>query len=142
MAAPSQSPGMTPRGSFFVLTGLGVGLVIASSLVEAPPILVWNATASAPGGLYCIVSPSGLQAGDLVLVRPDPASAAVYAERGYLPLGLPLLKRVGALRGMRVCERAGDLTIEGRHIASALPIDGRGRPMASWPACRTSSDGA
>ena len=132
---------MTPCASSFVLTGLGAALAIASSLVEPRPILVWNATASAPRGLYCIVSPSGLQAGDLALVQPDPASAAVYAERGYLPLGVPLLKRVGALGGMRVCEHGGDVTIEGRHVANALPIDGRGRPMTSWSGCRALSDG-
>jgi hypothetical protein len=33
---------MTPIASFFTLTGLGVGLVIASSLVEHRPILVWE----------------------------------------------------------------------------------------------------
>jgi conjugative transfer signal peptidase TraF len=132
---------MMATGSFFVLTGLGVGLVIASSVVEPPPILVWNATASAPRGLYWIVSPSGLQAGDLVLVQPDPASAALYAERGYLPLGVPLLKRVGALGGMRVCEHGGDVTIEGRQVANALPIDGHGHPMTSWSGCRALSDG-
>ena len=132
---------MTSSASSFVLTGLGVGLAIASTLVEPRPILVWNATASAPRGLYCIVSPNGVQAGDFVLVQPDPASAAVYAERGYLPLGVPLLKRVGALGGMRVCEHGGDVTIEGRHVASALPNDGRGRPMASWSGCRALSNG-
>jgi conjugative transfer signal peptidase TraF len=131
---------MTPSASSFVLTGLGAALAIASSLVEPRPILVWNATASAPRGLYCIAPLTDLQAGDLVLVQPDPASAALYAERGYLPLGVPLLKRVGALRSMRVCEHVGDLTIEGRHVASAMPIDGRGRPMACWSGCRTLSD--
>jgi conjugative transfer signal peptidase TraF len=131
---------MTASGSFFVLSGLGVGLAIVSSLVEPRPILVWNATASAPRGLYCIVSPSGLQAGDLVLVQPDPASAALYAERGYLPRGVPLLKHVGALGGMRVCEHVGDVTIDGRHVANALPIDGRGRPMTSWSGCQALSD--
>ncbi len=132
---------MTRRGSWFVLTGLGVGLVIVSSLVEPRRILVWNATASAPRGLYFIVSPSGLQAGDLVLVQPDPANAALYAERGYLPLGVPLLKRVGALGGMPVCEHGGVVTIEGRHVANALPIDGQARPMTSWSGCRALSDG-
>ncbi len=132
---------MTPRASSFVLSGLDVGLAIASSLLEPRPILVWNATASAPRGLYCIVSPTGLQAGDLVLVQPDPASAALYAERGYLPLGVPLLKRVGALGGMRVCEDSGDVTIEGRHVTNALPIDGWGRPMTSWSGCRVLSGG-
>ena len=75
-----------------------------------------------------------------MLVQPDPASAAVYAERGYLPLGVPLLKRVGALGGMRVCEHGGIVTIEGRQVANALPIDGRGRPMTSWSGCRALSD--
>jgi conjugative transfer signal peptidase TraF len=132
---------MMASASSLVLSGLGVGLAIASSLVEPRPILVWNATASVPRGLYCIAPLTGLQAGDLVLVQPDPASAAVYAERGYLPLGVPLLKRVGALGGMRVCERGGDVTIEGRHVANALPIDGRGRPMTSWSGCRALSNG-
>src|SRR6266481_9904295 len=103
MAAALQGCGMMATGSFFVLTGLGVGLVIASSLVEPRPILVWNATASAPRGLYCIAPLTGLETGDLVLVQPDPASATMYAERGYLPLRVPLLKRVGALGGMPVC---------------------------------------
>jgi conjugative transfer signal peptidase TraF len=132
---------MKASASSFVLSGLGVGLAIASSLVEPRPILVWNATASAPRGLYCIAPLTGLQAGDLVLVQPDPASAALYAERGYLPLGVPLLKRVGALGGMRVCEHGGDVTIDGRHVANALPIDGRERPMISWSGCRALSDG-
>jgi conjugative transfer signal peptidase TraF len=131
---------MTASASIFVLSGLGVGLAIAASLVEPRPILVWNATASAPRGLYCIAPLTGLQAGDLVLVQPDPASAALYAERGYLPLGVPLLKRAGALGGMRVCEHGGDVTIEGRHVVNALPIDGRGRPMTSWSGCRALSD--
>jgi conjugative transfer signal peptidase TraF len=132
---------MMGSASSFVLSGLGVGLAISSSLVEPRPILVWNATASAPRGLYCIAPLTGLQAGDLVLVQPDPASAALYAERGYLPLGVPLLKRVGALGGMRVCEDSGDVTIEGRHVANALPNDGRGRPMTSWSGCRALSKG-
>jgi conjugative transfer signal peptidase TraF len=131
---------MMASTSIFILTGLGAALAIASSLVDSPPILVWNATASAPRGLYCIAPLTGLQASDLVLVQPDPASAALYAERGYLPLGVPLLKRVGALGGMRVCQRGGDVTIEGRHVANALPTDGRGRPMTPWSGCRALSD--
>ena len=130
-----------PSGLTVVLTGFGVALAIASSLLELRPILVWNATASAPRGLYSITPVTELQAGDLVLIQPDPASAAVYAERGYLPLGVPLLKRVGALGGMRICEHAGDVTIEGRHVANALPTDGRGRPMTPWSGCQALNDG-
>jgi conjugative transfer signal peptidase TraF len=131
---------MTASASIFVLTAVGAALAIASSLIGPRPILVWNATASAPRGLYCIARPAGFQAGDLVLVQPDPASAAVYAERGYLPLGVALLKRVVALGGMRVCEHDGDVTIEGRYVANALRIDGQGRPMTFWSGCRVLND--
>jgi conjugative transfer signal peptidase TraF len=124
-----------------VLTGLGTALAIASSLVDARPILVWNATASVPRGLYRIAPPTALQAGDLALLQPDPASALIYAERGYLPLGLPLVKRVAALAGMRVCEQAGEVAINNRHVADALPIDGQGRPMTPWSGCRAMRDG-
>src|SRR5258708_24168628 len=127
MAAPPQSTGMMLNPSLFVLSGLGVGLAIASSLVDPRPILVWNATASEPRGLYCIAPLTGLQAGDLVLVQPDPASAALYAERGYLPLGVPLLKRVGALGGMRVCEHGGEVTITDRPVVQSLPQHTRRR---------------
>jgi conjugative transfer signal peptidase TraF len=132
---------MIPRAGIFALTGLGVGFAIVSSLVDARPILVWNATASAPRGLYRIAPPTALQTGDFVLLRPDPTSAAIYAERGYLPLGVPLLKRVGALAGMRVCEQAGEVAINDKHVADALLIDGRGRPMIYWAGCRALRDG-
>jgi type IV secretory pathway protease TraF len=29
----------------------------------------------------------------------------------------------------------------GRHVATAQPIDGRGRPITSWSGCRTLGDG-
>jgi type IV secretory pathway protease TraF len=124
-----------------LLTAFGVALIMAPILITSRPILVWNATASAPRGLYRIAPPAALRAGDLVLLRPDPASADMYAKRGYLPLGVPLLKRVGALGGMDVCEQAGDVMINGRQVATAQPIDGRGRPMTSWSGCRALSDG-
>ena len=132
---------MMAHAGVLVLTGLGAAFAIASSLVEARPILVWNATASVPRGLYRIAPPTALQTGDLVLLQPDPASALIYAERGYLPLGLPLVKRVAALAGMRVCEQAGEVAINNRHVADALPIDGQGRPMTPWSGCRVMRDG-
>jgi type IV secretory pathway protease TraF len=61
---------MMPHAGVLALTGLGVAFAIASSLVDARPILIWNATASAPRGLYRITPPTALQAGDLVLLRP------------------------------------------------------------------------
>ena len=122
---------------------VGLALLLASASVDAQPVLVWNATASAPIGLYRVraVGDRPLRIGALVLIRPDAANARLYAERGYLPLGVPLLKRVVAVAGQSVCERDGALSIDGRHVADALTADGQGRPLVAWSGCRPLRDG-
>ena len=122
---------------------VGLALLLASAAVSARPLLVWNATASAPIGFYRVrpVGNRPLRIGELALIRPDAASARLYAERGYLPLGVPLLKRVVAVAGQNVCERDRVLSIDGRHVADALPTDGRGRPLVAWSGCRLLRDG-
>jgi conjugative transfer signal peptidase TraF len=100
------------------------------------PLFVWNATASMPRGLYRVAVPGNLRVGDVVLFRPDPASAALFAERGYLPRGVPLLKPVAAIGGATVCEQDGRVAIDGHHVADALAFDGRDRPLAAWCGCR------
>lgn len=136
---------MTRRSRWRVLSGMliGLALLLASVTVGAQPLLVWNATASAPIGLYRVLPLASrpFRIGELVLIRPDAANARLYAERGYLPLGVPLLKRVVAVAGQSVCERDGTLSIDGRHVADALPTDGRGRPLVAWSGCRPLRDG-
>jgi conjugative transfer signal peptidase TraF len=119
----------------------GIAFLLAS-VADMHPLIVWNATASAPIGFYRL-RPAGerpLRKGDIVLVRPDTESVQLYAERGYLPLGVPLLKRIAATAGQIVCEQDGMVSIDGRHVADALRADGRGRPLISWHGCRPLRD--
>ena len=125
------------RVVILAIIAVAVTLVSGTPTRGAYPLLVWNATASAPQGFYRIEPPSPLPVGDLVLLKPDPASAALYAERGYLPRGVPLLKPVAAVAGMRVCEQDGRVAIGGRFAAVALPADGMHRSMTYWTGCRT-----
>jgi conjugative transfer signal peptidase TraF len=122
---------------------VALALLFASAAVGAHPLVIWNATASAPIGFYRVrpVGEGSLRNGELVLVRLDVASAQLYARRGYLPLGVPLLKRIAATAGQVVCERDGDLSIDGRHVADALAADRRGRPLLVWRGCRRLQDG-
>ena len=122
---------------------IGLALLLASATIGAQPLLVWNATASAPIGLYRVrpVGNRPLRIGELVLIQPDAANARLYAERGYLPFGVALLKRVVAVAGQCVCERGGVLSIDARHVADALPADGQGRPLVAWSGCRLLHDG-
>jgi conjugative transfer signal peptidase TraF len=98
------------------------------------PRLVWNASASAPLGFYRTVS-GPVARGDLVLAELPPAARALAAKRGYLPLGVPLVKRVGALAGDVVCRRHRTVTINRQPVAEALPSDSKGRALPSWKGC-------
>lgn len=122
-------------------TALAVTAVCGSPKSGAHPLVVWNATASAPLGFYRVVPWPPLRLGDLVLLQPDVVSAALYAERRYLPRGVPLLKPVAAIAGMQVCEQDARVAIDGRFAAVALPADGLRRPMRAWTGCRVLGTG-
>jgi conjugative transfer signal peptidase TraF len=135
--AAAESGVMTRFGWFFATYFAVLGIGVAA-LLHPRPRLVWNATASAPVGLYWVMvsgSPP-LRDDDLVLLRPDPAIARLFAARGYLPAGVPLLKRIAATAGQAVCERGGVLAIDGMPTATALMADHRGRPLTPWTGCR------
>lgn len=55
----------------------------------ARPLLLWNATASAPIGLYLVRSDRSPVVGELVVVRPDPALSQWMVARGYIGQGVP-----------------------------------------------------
>lgn len=117
---------------------LGLGGVACALLAwrPAPPQLMWNATSSVPVGLYRLVRPTDLRAGDLVVVRPSPQLAALLSARGLLPSGVPLLKPVAAMPGARVCRRGDAVTIDGASVGAARGRDPRGRPLPRWSGCR------
>jgi conjugative transfer signal peptidase TraF len=114
----------------------GVALLGLSALPQGRPWLVWNASASAPIGLYRVVA-GPVERGDWVLVRPPEDVVVLAAERGYLPLGVPLVKRVAARAGDAVCARMGVLFINGQEVARPLVRDRAGRPMPRWRGCRS-----
>jgi hypothetical protein len=63
------------------------------------------------------------------------------ADCGYLPRGVPLLKRVAAVAGQTVCERDSEVSIDGGAVADALPVDGRGHKITPWSGCGKLSNG-
>jgi conjugative transfer signal peptidase TraF len=111
---------------------VGAGLALA----PRPPIVLWNATASAPLGLYRLSSVRAPRVGDWVALRPPRPLAAWLAAYGYLPLHVPLLKRVAAVGGQRVCRLGDQLTVDGRAAARTRARDRRGRSLPAWGGCR------
>ena len=111
-----------------------------SVFVEPSKTLIWNASASAPIGLYLIQSADDLDVTDLVAVVPPPLIAEFLSDRGYLPIGMPMMKRILALPGDTVCRHGLDIVAYGSTIGHARERDKAGRKMPVWQGCRRIGD--
>ena len=133
-----------------LLGQLATAPAITSTLLPAsaaptaylPKLLLWNTSASVPRGLYWLRPASPLHANELVAVKPPEPLAKFLAARGYLPLGVPLLKHIAALPGQTVCRHAHTVTVDGHAVAVAREHDAHGRLLPSWQGCRTLRAGA
>jgi len=103
------------------------------------PRLIWNATASAPIGFYAVVQASSLHRGDLVLAVPPPSVQHFAAQRDYLPIGVPLVKHIGALGGDDVCGKDHVISINGHIAVRRLTSDHLHRPLPGWTGCHALS---
>jgi conjugative transfer signal peptidase TraF len=115
-----------------------MGALAIAALISGSrrPLIVFNATASAPIGFYRVHPPAPLRLGALVLVETPQSVRALAAARGYLPASAPLVKRVAARSGTTVCAHDGAIAIDGRRVAVQKKTDGRGRRLPLWLGCR------
>lgn len=121
-----------------ILVAAGAVTLAAVSIVlpEHRP-LVWNISPSVPTGLYWIIEAKQLSVGDRVAIDPPPMLRQMLARRGYLPSGVPLLKRIAAIQGQQVCRFRHGITIDGELVALARARDTLGRQLPRWSGCRT-----
>ncbi|MDQ7777323.1 S26 family signal peptidase [Paracoccus aminovorans] len=129
------------RAAYLAATGLGVLVIVGVSVADIAPRLIWNASASVPVGLYRLEPPTHLALGDLVAVAPPEPLAQFVTTRGYVGPGVPLLKRVAALPGTRVCRTGTTIAVQGQAIGTARERDRRGRPLPVWQGCRLLAEG-
>ena len=119
-----------------VATGL-----LLSTIGRTTPRYIWNASNSVPIGLYRVQPATQLTVTELVAVQPPVLLAAFLDLNGYLPIGVPMLKRVLALPGQTVCRNGLTVVIDGIDIGDARERDGRGRPLPAWHGCRVIAEG-
>ncbi|MEZ5897212.1 MAG: S26 family signal peptidase [Parvularculaceae bacterium] len=127
---------MRARRKFIAVSLVAIAAIGVASAISFAPKLVWNASASAPVGLYKIEK-SALEVGDFVLVSPSEEAAKLIAERGYLPQDIPLIKRVAALSGDQICREDSAIFINNTFVATAQNVDSLGRNMPTWSGCFT-----
>jgi conjugative transfer signal peptidase TraF len=120
----------------FVATGL-----LLSTIGGTTPHYIWNASKSVPIGLYRVQPTARSTVTELVAVQPPDLLATFLDLNGYLPIGVPMLKRVLALPGQTVCRDGLTIAVDGIDIGYARERDGRGRPLPTWHGCRVIADG-
>lgn len=114
---------------------LGIAALGATIAVPPVPRLVWNASASAPIGLYVVSPGAPVAPGDTVVARTPAPWRALAARRHYLPANVPLVKRVVAARGDVVCARSSDVAINGIPAVTRRARDAEGRILPWWEGC-------
>jgi len=141
VGAPERPFSPQARLGVIGITVLACVSLATIHVVDPPPRLVWNASASAPVGLYWVRRDKHIQLGDLVLARLPDTARALAAERSYLPSNTPGVKRVAALTGDVVCVRNGLVLVNEGVAARALNKDSSGRELTPWWGCRALEPG-
>ena len=131
---------MNARCATIFTTFAATGLLL-STVGGTTPHYIWNASNSVPIGLYRLQPATRLTVTELVAVQPPDLLAAFLDLNGYLPIGVPMLKRVLALPGQTVCRNGLTIAVDGIDMGQAHERDGRGRPLPVWHGCRVIADG-
>ena len=118
---------------------LAAGGALVGWTIARPPLprLVWNASASAPIGLYAVTPGAPIGVGDMVVAWPPSAVRRLASVRAYLPATVPLVKRVAAGPGDRTCAAGAVITIDGEAVVRRARADRLGRFMPFWSGCRS-----
>lgn len=120
-----------------ILMMLGTAaLATPTTRLRPPTLYIWNASDSVPVGLYRLQPSGELSVTDLVAVEALEPLATFLADGGYLPRGLPMLKRVLALPGQTVCRNTHTITVDEIAMGDARDQDSRGRSLPAWAGCR------
>jgi len=125
------------RNARRLIAGLAIGSFALGLSIAWPPVprLVWNASASAPIGLYRVYPGAHANVGDMVVARLPARYRALAAKRNYLPANVPLVKRVAAAAGSQVCARGRAILVDNRQVAVRQSSDPHGRFLPWWEGC-------
>ena len=123
------------------LIGCSTIPLVASVVWKPRVLLVWNASASAPVGLYRLRAEEPVRRGDMVVAWTPEPFRSLAATRRYLPANVPLVKRIAAATGDRVCAVDNIVSINGRRVATRQQWDAAQRPMPRWSGCHRLNQG-
>ncbi len=95
---------------------------------------ILNVSPSVPVGLYLHL-PAQPTRGTVAVIRLPRSQAVLAHTRGYLPIGMLLIKKVAAGHRDLVCRSGSVVTINGSVAATARSADLAGAPLPAWRGC-------
>jgi conjugative transfer signal peptidase TraF len=127
-----------------VLSAMCAGIIamFLSAAVEVP-LLIYNASGSAPLGFYYLEQRPPTR-GELVVFNPPPAIELMIIGYDVLPARVPLIKQIAAAGGDEVCRAKAPIdavSVNGKIVAEVIERDGNGRPLPSWEGCMRLAEG-
>lgn len=132
---------MTIRATTVVLIVVATAAVASTLSTKPAPRLVWNASESVPIGLYAVRPSCSFATTDLVVAYAPEPLATSLARGGYLPHGVPLIKRVLGVPGQTICRNGLLITVDRIPMGVARERDRKGRPLPGWQGCRVILNG-
>lgn len=129
------------RAAVIICMDIGLAALLMPLAVPNRVQIVYNPSDSVPSGWYRIGPADSLQVGSIVLAQLPAHVAALAAQRDYLPTGIPLLKRIGAVVPQQVCVDGVSVRIDEVAMAAVMRADGLGRPLSAWSQCRRLAHG-
>ena len=130
-----------PRNRTLDLAIGAAAILTATTVVQPSPIYIWNSSASVPVGLYRVRPAGNHYVTEVLAVRPPDPLASYLDLNGYLPTGVPMMKRVLALPGQTVCRHGLTIAVDGIAMGEARERDSRGRTLPEWEGCRVIGEG-
>jgi len=128
-----------------VLISLIATLAVVATAAEIrfppKPVLLYNPSESAPIGWYKLDKRTDIKVGDMVAVYAPEWARKLADERRYIPYDNPLIKRVVAIEGDKVCRKNNRISVPNYADTIVYERDSSGRAMPVWSECRTLQSG-
>ncbi|WP_083991899.1 S26 family signal peptidase [Bradyrhizobium embrapense] len=125
------------RRAAILATMCGGIVTLSVAFADRVPLVIYNASGSAPLGFYVLEQRLPTR-GELAVLRPPPPIELLIVAHEIAPPSVPLLKRVAAVAGEEVCrsrQPMDAISIGGKVAAEVQEKDHAGRPLPSWEGC-------
>jgi type IV secretory pathway protease TraF len=127
-----------------LLSCLGLVLIGAASLL--PKKVFINESPSMRRGIYLLLEENSLgnsefRVGDTVLISLPRFLREFSKTHSFLSSKVPLLKKVAAKEGDKVCGVSKGVSVNERELFLYKELDGEGKPLPKWTGCEVLKKG-